>query len=59
VRLAVGHLKADHGESFPTRRLFRRFLERRLESESFEEEALSKNIPLAEVEENRRKTKRR
>ena len=59
MRHSVGRLKAEHGDSFPTQRLFRRFLERRLESESYEEEALTRNISLADVEESRRKTKRR
>jgi hypothetical protein len=60
VRQCFLQLAGEHGDSFPTRRLFRRFLERRLESESQEAEALARNIPLAELEEeNRRNTKRR
>ncbi len=59
VRQTVGEVKAENGGSFPTNRLFRRFLERRLEWEAHEEEAITRNIPLAEVEESRRRTKRR
>jgi hypothetical protein len=60
VRQCFLQLAGEHGDSFPTRRLFRRFLERRLESESQEAEAFARNIPLAELEEeNRRNTKRR